>query len=600
MGERFGPRPIWPAVLISGAAFGLLVLARLDPAPLYAPFLPPGPGHLLGTDNSGRDVLALLGNASVTSLSIGIGAAMGATLIGALIGCVAGYWRSAADDLLMRLTDVFLLIPTLPLIVVLAAYLGPGAVHTTLAITLTAWPATARVVRARVLSLRQAPFVINAHSMGAGSAVLIRQHIVPNCGELLQAKASLSVAGAMLAEAGIGFLGLGDPLHPSWGSMIHDAFAAGALVNGYWWWVLPPMGLISLAVMGFNLAAGAAMSPLRAGKTARPGPHRLDPSSESGLPRKPIDDSPPPLLTVSGLTIRFAGPSSAVPVVDQLDLAVRPGEKIAVIGATGSGKSLLLLSILGLLPPEAHRAGRIFLAGDDIAGFSAIERRRYRGLTAAYIPQGIGEAMNPVLRVVRQVAERRRVHRGSTRRQAYGDALARMQAAGLKNAARYARGYPHHLSGGMKQRILLAMALAGDPVLLLADEPTKGLDPQAVAAVAALLRSLQDKAVLAVTHDLGFAKALGGRVVVMYAGTVVEDTTASALIQAPMHPYTQALVAAQPAHGLHPPPAVAAAPATAGGCHFRPRCPVADKRCAQPPLLFNHGGHAIRCWRHAS
>ena len=240
------------------------------------------------------------------------------------------------------------------------------------------------------------------------------------------------------------------------------------------------------------------------------------------------------------------------------------------------------------------------MGGDDIARFSAIERRRYRGLTAAYIPQGVGEAMNPVLRVVRQVAERRRVHRGSTRRQAYGDALARIQAAGLANAARWARGYPHHLSGGMKQRVLLAMALAGDPVLLLADEPTKGLDPEAVAAVAALLRSLADEAVLAVTHDLGFARALGGRVVVMYAGTVVEDTTASALIRAPMHPYTRALVAAQPAHGMNPSPAPAAAPATAGGCLFRPRCPVADQRCGRPPRLFNHGGHAIRCWRHAS
>ena len=327
MAEGFGRRPIMGAALLLGALFGLSLLARLDPAPLYVPLLTPGAGHLLGTDNSGRDLLALLGHASITSLLIGVGAALGATFIGALIGCVAGYWRSAADDLLMRLTDVFLLIPTLPLVIVLAAYLGPGWIHVTLVITLTAWPATARVVRAQVFSLRQAPFVINARSMGATSAYLIRRHIVPNCSELLQAKASLSVAGAMLAEAGIGFLGLGDPLHPTLGSMIHDAFAAGALVNGYWWWVLPPMGLIALAVMGFNLAAEAAVGPAPARDAAGPGPCRADPLSEDGLPRRPIDASPPPLLAVSGLTIRFAGSSPARPVVDQLDLAIRSGEK---------------------------------------------------------------------------------------------------------------------------------------------------------------------------------------------------------------------------------------------------------------------------------
>ncbi len=551
MGERFQRPAAWTAAAVLGAAFGLLVLARLDPAPVHAPFLAPGAEHLLGTDNAGRDLLALLALASVTSISIGVSAAVGATLIGALVGCAAGYWRSWADDLLMRLTDVFLLIPTLPLVVVLAAFMGPGVVHVTLVITLTAWPATARVVRARVLSLREAPFVINARSMGAGDAHLIGHHILPNCAELLQAKASLAVAAAMLAEAGIGFLGLGDPLHPSWGSMIHDAFAAGALVNGYWWWVIPPMGLISLCVAGFNLAGGLFTNAEAVKADSGPGSCPAEVCPRDVAPAKDGQALVlPPLLAVRGLSISFSGSGHAAPVVDNLDLEIQPGEKIALIGATGSGKSLLLLAILGLLPPEAASAGRIFWAGEDIAHWEPARRRRYRGLMAAYVPQGVGAALNPVLTIARQVAERGRRHLGWGRRRAGAEVAACLQAAGLARAARYARGYPHHLSGGMKQRVLLAMALAGGPALVLADEPTKGLDPEAVAGVVALFNKLEKEAILAVTHDLDFAAAIGGRVVVMYAGTVVEDAPAADLLDAPCHPYTRALVAARPAGGF--------------------------------------------------
>lgn len=600
MGRRSNFKRIFGGVMALGGIAILWSLASLDPAPIYAPFSPPGPGHLMGTDASGHDILRLLARASATSLAIGIAAALGATLIGALVGCAAGYWRGLVDELLMRLTDIFLLIPTLPLVVVLGAYLGPGVGHITLLIALTAWPATARVVRARVLSLREAPFVINARSMGAGSAYLIARHILPNCGELLQAKASLAVAGAMLAEAGLGFLGLGDPIHPSWGSMIHDAFIAGALVNGYWWWILPPMGLISLFVAGFNLAAGTAFNPRRAqrgGASVIRGPESRP--SEAG-PQMDASETPP-LLAVSGLTVRFGNSFQARPVVDSLHLSVQAGQKIALVGASGSGKSLLLLAILGLLPQEATSAGQVFWRNENIAVWDSARRRRYRGMEAAYLPQGAGAALNPLLPITRQVAERCYVHLGTSRNQAMAKALVLLQAAGLKDARRYGRAYPHHLSGGMKQRVLLAMAMAGDPALILADEPTKGLDPEAVAGVLRLFRSLEKEAVLAITHDLGFAAALGGRVVVMYAGMVVENIPAQKLLEKPHHPYTRALVAAQPVNGLRPPPAPkTAVPWIADGCPFRHRCPEAYPQCTRLPPLFDHGGHAVRCWRHAA
>ncbi len=594
-------RKLGPAVWTAGAVVCLLLLASLDPAPIHAPLLPPETGHPLGTDHSGRDVLALLARASLTSLCIGVAAALGATGIGALVGGVAGYRAGMVDDLLMRLTDVFLLIPTLPLVVVLTAYVGPGATHTAGVIALTAWPSTARVVRARVLGLREAPFVINARSMGAGSAYLIGRHILPNCGELLRAKTSLAVAGALLAEAGLGFLGLGDPLRPSWGSMIHDAFAAGALVNGYGWWILPPMALICLCTAGFHLAAGSGKDLLPSGYHPAPGPRPPDLVPPHDVPMMAGDLAPPPLLTVSRLTICFCASVDTAPVVDGLDLTVRAGEKIAIVGATGSGKSLLLLAILGLLPPEAVRGGRILIDGEDLARFAPAQRRRFRGVTAPYIPQGAGEALNPVLRVVDQVAERQRRHHGRNRRRAEADAIARLEAVGLSDAVRWARGYPHHLSGGMKQRVLLAMGLAGDPALILADEPTKGLDPESVAGVTVLLRSLEKEAIVAVTHDLAFAAALGGRVVVMYGGMVVENAPAANLLRSPSHPYTRALVAAQPSFGMHPPvPVDVRAGQNGKGCPFRYRCPLADGRCVKSPPLVHSGGHAVRCWCHAA
>ena len=581
-----------------------ILSTRLDTSPVHSPGLRPDALHLLGTDHSGRDLFSLLIRSSGTSLGISLTAACCATLIGALLGCVAGYLRSFADDVIMRVTDIFLLVPSLPLVIVLAAYLGPGMFQISLLITLTSWPATARVIRAQVLKLREADFIKNARKMGAGKLYIIRYHILPNCGELLLAKIALNIAGALLTESGISFLGLGDPAHSSWGGMLKDAFDGAALLNGFWWWYLPPMLCISLTVMLFNLAGEALMNRTPSA-TASKVPVDTAPDVSTDLfPLEKQSTPIPPLLSVQGLTVAFPDSSgeTAQPVVNGLDLDIHRGQKYTLVGATGAGKSLLLLAILGLLPKEAHARGRIRINGRDIFTCPAPELRRHRGTTAGYIPQGIGSAMNPVLPIGIQISERIRIHFGLGHREAMARALDTLTAVGLPDPDKRIYDYPHHLSGGMKQRALMAMALVSDPPLLLADEPTKGLDPAAFEDVMALFRDIRNQAVLAVSHDLKFADCLGGKILVMFSGTVVEAADSDSFFTEPLHPYSRAIIAAQPSRGMTADHIVVASnyQGENRGCVYRHFCPRAKRKCRETPPFFQQDGHRVRCWQYAA
>jgi len=229
------------------------LISPYDPWALGIPYLPPGGGHPLGTNDIGQDLLSELIYGARISLFIGFFAAFLATAVGTLVGLAAGYLRGTLDELLMRCADLFFLIPTLPLVIVLVAYLKPSIWNIIIAISLLGWAGTARVVRSRVLQIREMPFVRSARALGAGSFYIMLRHILPNTLEVVFAKASLAVAGAMLTEAGISFLGLGDPIQKSWGMMLHYAFTHGGIVNGYWWWYLPPVFCISFAVLGFVL-----------------------------------------------------------------------------------------------------------------------------------------------------------------------------------------------------------------------------------------------------------------------------------------------------------------------------------------------------------
>jgi len=316
-----------------------------------------------------------------------------------------------------------------------------------------------------------------------------------------------------------------------------------------------------------------------------------------------------PLLEVHDLAVNFTGFDSVARAVDGIDLTVDEGETVGLVGESGCGKSVTALAILRLVEPPGHIAhgSSVRLEGRDLLALGAKEIRAVRGNHVALVFQEPLSALNPVLKVGDQIAETIRAHEAVTRSTARWRAVEMLGTVGIPDAERRASAYPHQLSGGMRQRVLLAMALVCRPKLLLADEPTTALDVTIQAEILELLDSLQQKlgmAVLLITHNLGIVAERTRRVYVMYAGQVVEATSTERLFAQPAHPYTEGLLAAIPRLDERRerlqaiPGQVPPANAWPAGCRFHPRCPhVWDKcRTELPPLLQVADGHEARCW----
>lgn len=220
-------------------------------------FSPPSPKYLLGTDDVGRDILTLIMYGGRISLLIGFLAAFFSGGIGTIIGLTAGYFGGWKEDILMRITDIVLVIPGLPLMLVLAAILGTSFWNIIFVISITGWTATARIVRAQVLSLKERAFIESSKAIGASDLRIIGVHLLPNVFPIILAQMVLGIGGAILSEASLSFLGLGDPLSISWGMILHWAFSSGALSSNYWWWIIPPGICITLVALGFTFVGYA-------------------------------------------------------------------------------------------------------------------------------------------------------------------------------------------------------------------------------------------------------------------------------------------------------------------------------------------------------
>jgi len=316
-----------------------------------------------------------------------------------------------------------------------------------------------------------------------------------------------------------------------------------------------------------------------------------------------------PLLEIHDLAVTFTGSDGIARAVDGIDLTVEEGETVGLVGESGCGKSVTALAILRLVEPPGYIAhgSSVRLGGRDLLALGAKEIREVRGNHVALVFQEPLSALNPVLTIGDQIAEAIRAHQTVSRSTARWRAVEMLAAVGIPDADRRAAGYAHQLSGGMRQRVLLAMALACRPQLLLADEPTTALDVTIQAGILELLDDLQRKlgmAVLLITHNLGIVAERTHRVYVMYAGQIVEEAATDRLFAAPAHPYTEGLLAAIPSLEERRDRLQAIAgqvpPATAWpeGCRFHPRCPHAWSKCGteMPPLLAVAPGHKARCW----
>ena len=313
-----------------------------------------------------------------------------------------------------------------------------------------------------------------------------------------------------------------------------------------------------------------------------------------------------PALSVEALRTEFRIGDTWRAAVDGVSFTLDAGETLALVGESGCGKSVSALSIMGLLPPLASRVtGRVRLAGADIVGLPRPALERLRGDRFAMVFQEPMTSLNPVMTIGAQVAESLRIHRGLSRKDARRDALAVLEEVKIPSARSRFDDYPHHFSGGMRQRVMIALAVACNPAVLLADEPTTALDVTIQAQVLGLLADLKAKhgmAMLFITHNLGVVAQIADRVAVMYAGQIVEQTGVDSVFAQPLHPYTRALFGAiprmdRPAEALAAIPGrVPALDAMPPGCRFQPRCPLARAGCEQPQTLAEAApGHAVRC-----
>ncbi|MBM7786852.1 ABC transporter ATP-binding protein [Tenggerimyces flavus] len=317
------------------------------------------------------------------------------------------------------------------------------------------------------------------------------------------------------------------------------------------------------------------------------------------------------VLTVRDLSVRFRTEDGAVSAVDQVSLDVAEGEIVALVGESGCGKSVTAMSLAGLLPETAAVDGSVMLSGVELVGASDAALRPVRGKDIAYVFQEPMTSLNPVLTVGRQIGEVLRAHFGLGRRAARARAVELLTLVGIPSPERRVDEYPHQLSGGMRQRVMIAMAVACDPKLLVADEPTTALDVTVQAGVLDVIRELRSRlgtAVLLITHDLGVVADIADRVVVMYAGRVVERAPVVELFKHPRHHYTTALLGAIPTAGREEsgrlreiPGLVPMLASQPDACTFADRCPAADDLCrsSQPRLELTRTSHEVACWHPA-
>jgi oligopeptide/dipeptide ABC transporter ATP-binding protein len=313
----------------------------------------------------------------------------------------------------------------------------------------------------------------------------------------------------------------------------------------------------------------------------------------------------PERLTVEELSVSFG--AKKVPAVREVSFTIEPGEAYGLVGESGSGKTMTSRAILGLLPPGATVSGRVQFGATPLLGSTRRELNAVRGAKIGMIFQDPGAFLNPLLRVGEAIAQVIRSHDRVSKREARKLAVGMMEKVGIRDADARAHDYPHEFSGGMKQRVLIAMALAAHPVLLLADEPTTALDVIVQAEILELLDELrreQSMSLLLVSHDLSVVAGMCSRVGVMYAGELVEEGTAAEVLQRPRHPYTRGLIESLPERAeTGPLPSIPGSPPPPGqlpqGCAFAPRCSLAAAACeiAPIPLVPVESDHLVRCIR---
>ncbi|GAT64625.1 peptide ABC transporter permease [Planomonospora sphaerica] len=608
LGPAFWLAAGWLALVVAvAAAADLLPLPGYDETLAGPPRSGPSAEHPFGTDALGRDLLSRVAHGARVSLGVGVGAILLGLAAGAPLGVLAGYRRRRTDAVIMGANDVALAFPAMVFALAVVAFAGASLVNVLAVLGVLSVPAWIRLVRGTTLVFAEREFVTAARALGARDRSVLWREIAPNVALPAASYAFVGMAVTIVAEGGLAFLGLSvQAPTPTWGGLINEGRPVMETAPHA---VLLPSLVMFLTVLSANLV-GDRLRALTDVRQSGLEPVRRRPAVPLPAPGQAHRIEEGALLQVAGLRTHLPTPRGTVRAVDGVSFTVRRGRTLAIVGESGSGKSMLIRSVLGLVPgPGALRGGRVYLDGRDLTGLSPEQMRRVLGTRFGAVFQDPMTALNPVRRIGVQLAEPLRVHLGLDAKAARARGTELLASVGVPEPARVMRRYPHQLSGGMRQRVTIAMALSCGPDVLFADEPTTALDVTVQDQVLRLIRRQREErrmAVVLVSHDLSVVAEWADEVVVMYAGKVVERGPTAALFERTRMPYTEALLAAvpkltDPAH--HPlrliagrPPDLADPPA---GCSFRPRCPYARERCAaeEPPLLpAETPGHLYACW----
>jgi peptide/nickel transport system permease protein len=512
---------------------------------------PMGGVHPLGTDGIGRDVLAQLLYGGRTSLIGAVIVVLVALVLGLPAGILAGYYRGWFDGLANWLGSLLMAVPAIIVLLVVLAQFGRSTALAMAVFGVLIAPGVFRLIRSSVIAVREELYVDAARVSGLGDRRIMRRHILPVVVAPTVIQVSQLLGIAIVIQAGLEFLGLGSANQASWGGMLSDAFQNIYSAPRLLLW---PALAIVLTVTAFSLIGNALRDALGVGGAGNHARRRRDvvPSGPVVLAAAEEDAGAPAvdaLLDVRDLRVAYPRPDGEESeVVRGVSLTVRKGEVLGLVGESGSGKSQTAFAVLGLLPPQARTSAAVTtFDGQDLRGLSPAAMNRLRGRRIGYIPQEPMSNLDPSFRIGSQLVEPMRHHLGLSAAEARAEALRLLERVGIPEPARVFDSYPHQISGGMAQRVLIAGAVSCDPDLLIADEPTTALDVTVQAEVLDLLRELQAEramGIVLVTHDFGVVADLCDTVAVMRAGAIVESAPAAELFAAPRHEYTRMLLAA--------------------------------------------------------
>ena len=541
------------------------------------------------------------------------------TIIGTVIGVISGYLGGIIDNAIQRIIEVIASFPRLPLWIALGAAIPPEIpplrVFILIVIVLASisWAQLARQIRGKVLSIREEDYIKAARSIGTSIPRILFKHILPNTLTHVIVIATLSIPTFIIAESSLSFLGLGiNPPLISWGVLLKDAQSIQNILHQPW--LLIPGVMITVTMLVFSFVGDGVRDAFDPHFQYKKLTNR---SSDKGVVKKSHKISDDTILCVEGLKTHFPTMEGVVNAVNGVSFEVKPNTTIGVIGESGCGKSITALSLLNLIPaPGRIVSGNIlYRYKDQLVNLCDMspkghEIRKIRGKEISMIFQDPMTSLNPVYTIGNQIMETLIYHQRLDKKNARNKAIESLNIVGFPHPDKRIDCYPHQLSGGLRQRVMIAMALCCEPTLLIADEPTTALDVTIQAQILQLMNHIQEKyrrmSIIFISHDLGVINEMCDEAIVMYQGRIVEYATVKELFNNPLHPYTQALIRSMPklATGdnmkLTPISGSVDVPINLKpGCHFLFRCQEKKNFCFKeedPDLIEKNKSHWVRCW----